>query len=75
VAIGRILKQQGQTSDAIVSYSEAVETLSVLRGDLVAINPDAQFSFREQVEPIYRELVQLLLENTSTRQTCSRRDP
>jgi CHAT domain-containing protein len=64
--LGRILKQQGRTSEAIVSYNQAVETLSVLRGDLVAINPEAQFSFREQVEPIYRELAQLLLENNPT---------
>ncbi len=59
---GRILHQQGRTSEAIEAYSQAVDTLGVLRGDLVAINPDAQFSFREQVEPIYRQLVQLLLE-------------
>jgi CHAT domain-containing protein len=64
--LGRILKQQKQTTEAIVAYTQAVETLSVLRGDLVAINPEAQFSFREQVEPIYRQLVQLLLENNPT---------
>ncbi|NEP45996.1 MAG: hypothetical protein F6K35_45050, partial [Okeania sp. SIO2H7] len=27
----------------------------------MALNPDIQFSFREQVEPVYRELVSLLL--------------
>jgi CHAT domain-containing protein len=70
--LGRILKQQGRTSEAIVSYNQAVETLSVLRGDLVAINPEAQFSFREQVEPIYRELVQLLLENNPTQADLQR---
>lgn len=64
--LGRILKQQGQTSEAIAAYRQAVEILSVLRGDLVAVNPEAQFSFREQVEPIYRQLVQLLLENEPT---------
>lgn len=61
--LGRILKRQERTLEAIAAYNQAVETLSVLRGDLVAINPEAQFSFREQVEPIYRELVQLLLAN------------
>lgn len=70
--LGRILKQQGRTSEAIVSYNQAVETLSVLRGDLVAINPEAQFSFREQVEPIYRQLVQLLLENNPTQADLQR---
>ncbi|MEL7329163.1 MAG: CHAT domain-containing protein, partial [Cyanobacteria bacterium J06559_1] len=60
--LGRILKQQGNTVDAIAAYSEAVESLKNLRSDLVAIDPDVQFSFRENVEPIYRELVSLLLE-------------
>lgn len=64
--LGRILRQQGRTSEAIAAYEEAVETLGVLRGDLVGINPNVQFSFREQVEPIYRQLVQLLLEKEPT---------
>jgi CHAT domain-containing protein len=70
--LGRILKQQKRTAEAIAAYNQAVDTLSVLRGDLVAINPDAQFSFREQVEPIYRELVQLLLENAPTQASLQR---
>jgi CHAT domain-containing protein len=28
---------------------------------LVALNPEVQFSFRESVEPVYRQLVDLLL--------------
>lgn len=70
--LGRISKQQGQTLEAIAAYNQAVETLSVLRGDLVAINPEAQFSFREQVEPIYRELAQLLLDNNPTQANLER---
>lgn len=64
--LGRILKQQGREVAAIAAYNQAVETLSALRGDLVAVNPEVQFSFREQVEPIYRQLVQLLLEDNPT---------
>lgn len=48
-------------SEAIRYYSATVETLDDLRSDLVALNPDVQFSFRESVEPVYRELVDLLL--------------
>lgn len=70
--LGRIFKQQGRTLEAIAAYNQAVETLSVLRGDLVAINPEAQFSFREQVEPIYRELAQLLLDNNLTQANLER---
>lgn len=70
--LGRILKQQERIPEAIAAYDQAVEILSVLRGDLVTINPEAQFSFREQVEPIYRQLVQLLLENNPTQTDLKR---
>jgi CHAT domain-containing protein len=60
--LGRILKAQGKTEKALVSYREAVDILQSLRQDLVAINNDLQYSFRDQVEPIYREYVDLLLQ-------------
>ncbi|WP_421654379.1 CHAT domain-containing protein [Leptothermofonsia sp. ETS-13] len=46
---------------AIAYYREALQTLTTLRSDLVALSPEIQFSFREQVEPVYREYVDLLL--------------
>ncbi|MBG1261466.1 CHAT domain-containing protein [Nostoc commune] len=61
--VGQLYKQQGDRSKAITAYTEAVNALKALRGDLVAINSDVQFSFRSSVEPVYRELVDLLLEN------------
>lgn len=60
--LGRLLKTQGQTEAAIAAYTEAVNTLKSLRIDLVAVNPDVQFSFRDSVEPVYRELVSLILQ-------------
>ncbi|MBL1175747.1 CHAT domain-containing protein [Pantanalinema sp. GBBB05] len=62
--LGRLLKAQSSSlpSAAISAYTDAVNTLKALRNDLVAISTDVQFSFREQVEPVYRELVELLLE-------------
>ncbi len=59
--LGRIFKAQGNIKSAITSYTESVSLLKSLRNDLVAINPDVQFSFREEVEPVYRGLVDLLL--------------
>ncbi|MFN6558697.1 MAG: CHAT domain-containing protein [Nostoc sp. ChiSLP01] len=59
--LGRILKAQGAIEQATSAYEVAFTTLKSLRGDLVAINSDIQFSFREAVEPVYREYVQLLL--------------
>jgi CHAT domain-containing protein len=77
--IGRMLvatadKQSGNSSayaGAIAAYTDAVNTLQSLRQDLVAVNQDVQFSFRESIEPVYRELVDLLLQdnpNTSQEQ-------
>jgi CHAT domain-containing protein len=60
--MGRLLVKTGDKAGAIASYTEAVNTLQSLRRDLVSINQDIQFSFQEQVEPVYRELVDLLLQ-------------
>lgn len=60
--LGRLLAAQGDRSGAIAAYSEAIQSLQALRNDLVAINREVQFSFRDQVEPAYRELVSLLLQ-------------
>lgn len=60
--MGQLLVKTGDRAGAIASYTEAVNTLQSLRQDLVAVNQDVQFSFREQVEPVYRELVDLLLQ-------------
>jgi CHAT domain-containing protein/tetratricopeptide (TPR) repeat protein len=59
--LGRIHHQQNHEQDAIASYRAAFNILKSLRGDLVAMNPDVQFTFRDEVEPIYRELASLLL--------------
>ncbi|BAY37774.1 hypothetical protein NIES2111_21150 [Nostoc sp. NIES-2111] len=59
--LGRILKAQGAIKPATAAYEVAFTTLKSLRSDLVAINSDIQFSFREAVEPVYREYVALLL--------------
>lgn len=59
--MGRLLASEGDTQKAIAAYQGAAETLKSARGDLLAINPDIQFSFRDNVEPVYRELVDLLL--------------
>ncbi|MGL5135906.1 MAG: CHAT domain-containing protein, partial [Planktothrix sp.] len=56
-------KQQNQKEQAIAAYTEAVNSLKSLRKDLVAIDQNVQFSFRESVEPVYRELVDLILQS------------
>ena len=61
--LGRLLKLQGDDEQAIASYQQAVTSLQSLRSDLVAVNPEIQFSFAENIEPIYREYVSLLLKS------------
>ena len=60
--LGDIFKQQKEIDKAIAAYTEAVKTFQSLRSDLVAVNPNVQFSFRDSIEPVYRELVGLLLQ-------------
>lgn len=60
--MGRIAKSRNQRTEAIGYYKEAVQSLQAIRGDLVAVNQDMQFSYRESVEPVYREMVALLLD-------------
>ncbi|MBD2493905.1 CHAT domain-containing protein [Nostoc sp. FACHB-280] len=64
--VGKLYRQQGNRPQAITAYTEAVKSLKALRGDMVAVNPDVQFSFRESVEPVYRQLVSLLLDDQPT---------
>ena len=59
--LGRIFKTQGETNKAIASYQNAVDNLGQIRSDLVSFNPESQYSFRESVEPVYRQLVELLI--------------
>ncbi|MCC5636990.1 CHAT domain-containing protein [Nostoc sp. CHAB 5844] len=60
--LGRLLKAQGNTEGAIAAYDTAVATLESLRTDLVTVNREVQFNFRDSVEPIYRQSVELLLQ-------------
>lgn len=59
--MGKILDAQQQPQQAIQYYQSAIHTLQGLRKDLVFLAPDAQLSFRNGVEPLYRQLVSLLL--------------
>ena len=63
--LGRI-RRNGEAKDvdgAIGAYTAAFNTLQSLRNDLVPISRDGQFDFRDKIEPVYRELVDLLLQD------------
>ncbi|MEO0539114.1 MAG: filamentous hemagglutinin N-terminal domain-containing protein, partial [Cyanobacteria bacterium P01_A01_bin.123] len=67
--LGRFRKAQAKRSGAIEAYNQAVNTLQTLRADLVASSDDVQFNFRDGVEPVYRELVKLLLQGEAGQAT------
>ncbi|MBD2448595.1 CHAT domain-containing protein [Nostoc sp. FACHB-152] len=73
--LGRILcqgkpqcNQQEDLTEATAAYQQAFNTLQNIRGDLIATNKNVQFSFRETVEPVYRRLVDLLLQSSAPSQ-------
>lgn len=59
--LGRLRLKQGDKAGAIVAYRAAVASLQSIRNDLLRTSSDIQFSFRSDVEPVYRALVELLL--------------
>lgn len=70
--LGRLtVKSKGDKKSAIGAYQASVQTLQSLRKDLIAVNPDVQFSFRDNAEPVYRELVDLLLTTEANTQPNS----
>ncbi|WP_448265505.1 CHAT domain-containing protein [Nostoc sp. DSM 114159] len=69
--LGRLLKTKGDIKGAVAAYTEAVDNLQALRSDLVAVNSAVKFSFREEVEPVYRQLVDLLLQSQGNSQVSS----
>ncbi|MBT9312045.1 CHAT domain-containing protein [Leptothoe kymatousa] len=58
---GRLFNKQNQREAAIQSYRNAVSTIQEIRRNLLFIDTEVQFSFRDNVEPVYREMVELLL--------------
>jgi CHAT domain-containing protein/tetratricopeptide (TPR) repeat protein len=65
---GRILTKQGKSELAIAAYRQSVENIRTLRQELAATSPEVQFAFRDRIEPIYRELVSLLLKSDTPSQ-------
>jgi len=58
---GRILKANQQPEAAIPVYDKALKTLEALRKDILSAKQDIQLDFRDTIEPVYREAVELRL--------------
>ncbi|MGR3278973.1 CHAT domain-containing protein [Acaryochloris marina NIES-2412] len=61
-ALAQIYETQGQTPKAIASYQSAINALEQVRWNLLPVSSDLQFSFKEEVEPVYQQYMGLLLE-------------
>ena len=71
---GRILKMQGDIKGAINAYEQAVNSLISLRKDLLQMDSEVQFSFRDSFEPVYRQFVQLLLQDVDSLPEIARQE-
>lgn len=59
--LARISKTLGNRQDALTHYDQAINLLESLSKDLVTVDPNLQYSFRDTVEPVYRQSLDLLL--------------
>ncbi|MDM9580334.1 CHAT domain-containing protein [Nostoc sp. GT001] len=59
--LGKLYKEQRKYKEAAQAYSAAIENVTHVRDNLLATNADLQFSFKEKVEPLYRDYMRLLL--------------
>lgn len=58
--VADIYESTGQTSNAVENYEGAIRSLNQVSANIAAVNADIQFSFQEQVEPVYRSYLKLL---------------
>lgn len=67
--LGQLLGMRGDQAAAIAAYTDAFNTLQILRNDLAGASLNVQFAFQERsVEPVYRQLVELLLQAEPSQQ-------
>jgi CHAT domain-containing protein/Tfp pilus assembly protein PilF len=63
---GRLLKATGRMDEAISGYRRAVETLQSIRQEVSVAYGRKESSFRDNIGPLYFELVDLLLQRAAS---------
>lgn len=58
---GRIYRALGRDKDAVRAYQQAIASLQLIRSDLATKSEELQIDFQLEVEPVYRQLIELLL--------------
>ncbi|PSB42044.1 hypothetical protein C7B80_28790 [Cyanosarcina cf. burmensis CCALA 770] len=59
--LARLYQATGELDKAREAYAAVINNLDLLRDNLLSINSELQFSFKEKVEPVYRQYMKLLL--------------
>jgi CHAT domain-containing protein/tetratricopeptide (TPR) repeat protein len=62
---GRLYQRQGDSVRAQKAYKQAITTLETVRTDILTADKELQFDFRDTVEPIYRQYIELQLASVS----------
>ena len=62
---GRIYNSLGQTEQAIEAYEQAISSLQLVKSQLT-LGKDRQLDFEREIEPVYREMLTLLLSQNPT---------
>ena len=60
--LGRIHRRQHEMPATLAAYEAAIATLDGIREEILTADQELQFDFRDTVEPIYREYVELQLD-------------
>ncbi|MBD2534304.1 CHAT domain-containing protein [Nostoc flagelliforme FACHB-838] len=59
--LGRLYQRTNNFNKATQAYTAAINSLDQVRGSILAINPEIQWEFKEKVEPVYLEYMELNL--------------
>jgi CHAT domain-containing protein len=59
--LGRLYQRTNDFDKATQAYKAAISTLDKVRGSILTINPEIQWEFKEKVEPVYQEYMELNL--------------
>jgi CHAT domain-containing protein len=59
--VAKLYAEQGDRAEAQKLYQQAIRNIEGIRTDMLSLNTDVQYSFRDLIEPVYREYLELLL--------------
>ena len=63
--LGNLYNKQGRVKEALTMYKSAIDNLAQIRDSMLSSNVDIQFFFQEEVEPVYRDYMKLLLKDSN----------